>query len=181
MAVKTVLKMRFMLSIALFLIVWPASDLAYAQEKKRSNKEKKIQEFEATLGLLEQGNYEFIANWAYTNLGYRINLLTNPNHLKMEDGIATIRLPFYGDINTPNVMLNQAGGLVFEGEVENLSIEANEKKREIFVRFQAKVSTEVLEFTLKVFPNGNSSLRVISNQRSRINYDGKTRPLKPSS
>lgn len=173
--------MKYFLSIALLLLIWPACNLAHGQEKKLSKKEKKIQEFEATRQMLEDGRYEFIANWAYTNLGYRINLITNPNHLRMEDGEAVIRLPFFGEINTPNAMLNQTGGLVFEGPVDQLEIEADEKKREVFVRFQAKVSTEVLEFTLKVFPNGNSSLRVISNQRSRINYDGKTRLMKPSS
>lgn len=169
--------MKFILSITMCLLLWPLSYSALGQEKKLSKKEKKVQELEATRQMLEEGNYEFIANWAYTNLGYRINLITNPNHLTMEDGKARIRLPFYGEVNTPNAMLNQTGGLEFEGEVQNLEIEVNYKKREITVRFQANVSTERLDFSLKVFSSGNSSLSVISNERSRINYDGKTKAL----
>jgi hypothetical protein len=141
-------------------------------EKKKLKEEKSLKEFEMTKSLINSHAYMFVANWAGTQKGRRIDLTTNPNSLKIEKDQADIYLPYFGIVHSSSYGLKDEGGIVFNGTVNNYKVEINDEKQKITISFSAKGKNDQFDFTLTVFKNKNSSLLVYSNIRNSINYDG---------
>jgi len=146
-------------------------------EKKKLKQEKAAQEFEETKTRIDSQTYSFVATWANTQKGRRINLTTNPNYLKIDQQKADIYLPYYGEVHMASSGLNDEGGIVFKGEIENYKVKYNDKKRTTVISFSAAGKSDKFDFTLTVFKSGGSNLVVYSNIRSSINYDGELRNL----
>ncbi len=159
----------------ILLVLISASAFAQSkQEKKELKAQEEAKQFEAIKELLDSGAYEFYADWANSFQGKRINLVTNPNHLKMSEEGASIYLPYYGVAHNSSPAYSNMGAMEFEGTVEDYKIKVNEKKKQTTVTFRCKAKREVIDFTLTVFPNGNSRLNANSNVRTGMNYDGRT-------
>ena len=76
-----------------------------------------------------------------------------------------------------SIGLNEEGGVIFKGKIENYKVEYNDKKRKAVISFSASGKNDQFDFTLTVFKNGGSNLVVNSNIRSSISYDGELRNL----
>ena len=155
-----------------FLIVLSPGFSQSKSEKKKLKEEKALKEFEATKSLINSQSYMFLAIWAGTQKGKRINLTTNPNSLKIEKDQADIYLPYFGVVHSSSYGLKDEGGIVFKGTVNNYKVEFNDEKQKIIIRFSAKGKNDQFDFTLTVFKNKGSNLVVYSNIRNSINYDG---------
>jgi len=159
----------------LFLVLISATSWAQTkQEKKEMKAREEAEQFEDIKKLINSGAYEFYADWANSFQGRRINLITNPNHLKMNQKEASIYLPYFGVAHNSSPAYSNMGAMEFEGTVENYMIKVNEKKKQTTVSFRCKAKREVIDFTLTVFPDGNSRLNANSSVRTGMKYDGRT-------
>lgn len=140
-------------------------------EKKAMKAEAAQKEYAEMKTLIDSGAYTFVADWANSQGGGRINLMTNPNYLKMDNERADAYLPYFGVVQVPSV--SGKGGIEFSGLVENYQVEYIDKKQKALIRFNAKDEAESFNITLTVFQNKNSYLTVSSSGRNSINYDGK--------
>ena len=149
------------------------------KEKKEMKAQEEAKQFEIIKELIDSGAYEFYADWANSFQGRRINLITNPNHLKMNREEASIYLPYFGVAHNSSPAYSNMGAMEFEGTVEGYKIKINEKKKQTTVTFRCKAKREVIDFTLTVFPDGNSRLNANSSVRTGMNYDGRTNAAAP--
>lgn len=167
--------MQIIRNFLLFVVLVSATSWAQTkQEKKEMKAREEAEQFEAIKELIDSGTYEFYADWANSFQGRRINLITNPNHLKMNQKEASIYLPYFGVAHNSSPAYSNMGAMEFEGTVENYKISVNEKKKQTTVSFRCKAKREVIDFTLTVFPDGNSRLNANSSVRTGMNYDGRT-------
>lgn len=165
--------------LLLFLLISGTLLAQTKKEKKEMKAQEETKQFEAVQELIESGTYEFYADWANSFQGRRISLVTNPNHLKMNKEDASIYLPYYGVAHNSSPAYSNMGAMEFKGTVEDYQIKVNEKKKQTTVSFRCKAKREVIDFTLTVFPDGNSRLNANSNVRTGMNYDGRTTAPEP--
>ena len=161
--------------IVLLLLVM-ISFSAISQTKKEK-KEMKAQEeeknFAAINEVIDSGSYEFNADWANSFQGRRVNLVTNPNYMKIDKDQASIYLPYYGVAHNSAPAYSNMGAIEFKGVLENYKVKVNDKKKQTTVTFRCTAEKEVVDFTLTLFPEGNGRLNANSNVRTSVNYDGK--------
>lgn len=146
-------------------------------QTKKEKKEMKAQEqeknFAAINEIVDSGSYEFNADWANSFQGKRVNLVTNPNYMKINKDEASIYLPYFGVAHNSATAYSNLGAIEFEGTLENYKVKVNDKKKQTIVTFRCKAQKEVVDFTLTVFPEGNCRLNANSDVRTSVNYDGK--------
>lgn len=166
-------KLFIVCSILIFSI-----NLSLAQtkeEKKKIKEEAEKKEFETTKSLIKSGEYKFIADWATTQSGTKINLATNHGYLKIEKENAEADLPYFGDVQVASN--SGKGGIEFKNEIDNYAVEFNDKKKTVTIQFKATEKSEFFNLILTVFKSGNASLDISSNKRNSIGYDGKVNEL----
>ncbi len=164
---KRILALLLLLSISL---------VGTGQTKKEKKELKAQQEEEQFAGMknhIESGTYEFNADWANSFQGKRVNLVTNPNYLRLDQDKARIYLPYFGVAHNSAPAYSNMGAMEFEGSVDNYKVKINDKKKQVVVTFRCRAEKEVIDFTLSVFPDGNARLNANSNVRTSVNYDGK--------
>lgn len=150
-------------------------------EKKQIKEENAVKEYAVTKDLINSGNFKFVADWARTQKGRRINLISNPNYLKIISSEADIYLPYYGVVHTPSAGLAYESGIVFKGTPKNYKVEINDKKLKIKITFEGKGKNDQFDFILNIYKNGSANLSVNSNIRNSMVYDGVISELEKSS
>ena len=170
-----ILTMRNLRNFLLLFVLIAATSFAQTKkEKKEMKAREEAKQFEAVKELIDSGAFEFYADWANSFQGRRINLVTNPNHLKMNQKEASIYLPYFGVAHNSSPAYSNMGAMEFEGTVEDYVIKVNEKKKQTVVSFRCRAKREVIDFSLTVFPDGNSRLNANSSVRTGMNYEGRT-------
>ncbi len=149
-----------------------------AQSKKELKMEKEAQEYAEIKILINSGIYIFESDWATTQKGNRINLISNPNFLKMDHKNAIVDMPYFGISQSPSVSFSGSGGIEFDSVIKDLKVDFNDKKQKVIIKFSAQNKTENFNVTLAVFRSGNANLNIISNSRNSISYDGKVSEIK---
>jgi hypothetical protein len=140
-------------------------------EKKAAKAKAEQEELVKTQALIDSGSFTFVADWANSQRGRRINMMTNPNYLNIDNETADAFLPYFGVVQTPN--MSGQGGIEFSGPVKDYQSEYNDKKEKTIIRFNANDDGESFSVILTVFKNANASLMVSSSGRNSISYDGK--------
>ena len=158
----------------LFLISILFTTVIFSQSKKELKAEQAIKEFEAMNALIDSSNFEFIADWATSQQGLRVNLNSSANFLKIENDSAIIYLPYFGTMTSGGAAMTSDGGINFSGIVDNYEKTVDEKKQKIVVKFNAKSNYDSFEFYMTIYKGGNTLVNLNSNYRSVIKYDGKT-------
>jgi len=141
-------------------------------EKKKIKEEQNLKDYAATKELIESGNFEFIAEWARTQGGRRINLIGNPNYLRINKDSADIYLPYFGVVHTPTAGFASERGIKVNGIIKNYKVELNDEKKKLTIRFDAKGKNDQFEFVVFVYKNKGTRLNINSNSRGSISYDG---------
>ena len=152
------------------------SGILYCQNRKELKDQKAKEEgeqYEVTRMLLDSGSFEFNAEWATSFQGVRVNLVTNPNYLRIDPEKASIYLPYLGVAHTSNEAFSSTGGIVFEGRLENYQLKANDKKKQFNLRFRCRAQSEILDFDMLVYANGSARVNANSSTRTSVKYLGK--------
>jgi len=101
-----------------------------------------------------------------------INLIGNPNYLRVRKDSVFAHLPYYGTRHRIKLSSN-TGAIQFKTKLKNYSLEHNEAKNRTSINFEAKDDDgEIYDIIITVFENGNTTIHVNSSQRSTISYDG---------
>lgn len=166
--------MRASVLIFCFLLLSLGS---YGQSKKEKKKAKALQEFQQMDTLINSKNFEFNADWATTSGGRRINLINNPNWLKVMNDSVDLFLPYFGTGQVPSNSLTD-GGLTYQGIPESYELDINEKKMSYMIRIRTKGAGEQLDLTLQVYGNGSAYINVSSTVRTFIKYQGSLGKIK---
>lgn len=116
-------------------------------------------------------NFEIENNWLHPLSGGQVNLMTNPNYIRMHNDSLFVDLPYYG-IRRFGGGYPPDGGIRYEGLVTNFKSNEELEKQKLNVSFEAIGAKESFTFVLTVFSNKRTILRVISNMRDVITYRG---------
>lgn len=126
--------------------------------------------------LVENRNFEIENEWALPMGGGSINLIGNPNHIRVKGDSVDIFLPYFGVRHTGGGY-GREGGIKYEGAVEDFSITENPQQENILVTFEVQKDTETFNFSIRLYPGGNAQTSVNSSQRNVIGYRGHVEPL----
>ena len=145
-------------------------------DKKADRTEKAILDYNSTKTLINSGNFNFEADRAIPMGGGRVSLVTILNHIKFEDGKADIVLPYFGTVWGGGGYNNEPR-IEFVGSVENYTVEFDDQKRRIQIKFDLKKGSEVHNLVITIRRRAYTSVHVKSSGRSSITYDGYTRAV----
>ncbi|PTX43097.1 uncharacterized protein DUF4251 [Christiangramia gaetbulicola] len=123
--------------------------------------------------LVSTRQFEIDNNWAYPNVGGNINLIGNPNYLKIKNDSVDIFLPYFGVRHAGGSYGSDKGGFEYAGTVQNLNFKDNPAKNNIEITFETVANGENLDFRITLYPNNTARTFVRSNQRATISYEGK--------
>lgn len=107
----------------------------------------------------------------------RINLIGNPNFLKVEGDSVSADLPYYGERQMGGAYGSTDTGVEFDGVPKKYTVKKNKKKGHYDIRFSISHNSEAYDVTVRLFPNLNAHISVNSNQRNIIRYDGQIVPF----
>lgn len=145
--------------------------------------------------LIEGGVFEFEAQWAMPLTGQdmvaianagllrpgdnpqRINLIGNPNYVRVMKDSVSGHLPYYGEQQF-NVQFNSTDqGINFNETARNMKVKFNARKNQYEVSFNVSAKSNGYQLFLTVFPGMGANLRITSASRNFISYQGEVRPL----
>lgn len=93
----------------------------------------------------------------------------NPSgFIVVDDSLVQTQLPFFGKAYSSRY--GEDAGIDIDGTAENIKIER--KKKQVDIRFDIRNKNERYQFFIQLFPGGNASMRLNSNQREAISYYG---------
>ena len=165
-------------TILIVFVCMLMNTIVFSQTKKELKKEKEQKEYQDMTTLISGQNYEFEADWATSQSGRRVNLVSNLNFLRIKNDSAQIYLPYFGTLTSGAAAMTNDGGVEFSGLIENYELTVDDKKKKISVKFNATTKNDTFIFYLTIFKTGNTLINLNSNFRSAIKYDGKTREIK---
>jgi hypothetical protein len=140
--------------------------------------------------LVDSKSFEIESNWAYplptvgfnsiANAGLlppgdnatQINLIGNPNYLRIEGDSIKASLPYYGERQISSNYGSANVGILLNGTVKDLAVAFNEKKKRYELRFQANQDTENYQVAINLFPNKQATMNINSTHRTNISYRG---------
>jgi len=165
--------------VVLFLLLVVALNPISAQtkqEKKAAKAETAEKEYQAMKTLVNSGDFEFIGEWANSQRGKRINLMSNPTSIKMEGKEADGYLPFFG--TSQSASYGSGSGIEFKGTVEDYTLKFDDKKQKAIIKFKAKGdNVETFDVGINVFGSLNTTVNINSSNRSPMSYNGKIKKL----
>ncbi|MCG2461035.1 DUF4251 domain-containing protein [Flavobacteriaceae bacterium F89] len=148
-----------------------------AQSKSQLKKEKAEREYVAMKAQIASGKFKFIGDRALP-MGHRsISLTTNPNFVKINDGMADGYMPFFGRRYSGGGY-GDGGAIEFKGEMKNYRVKNNDKKRRVVISFSAKGKSQTYDVSISTSGSGWASMTIKGSDSSTISYNGKVSELK---
>lgn len=164
--------MRYALILILMLSFVAETDAQSRSQKKQKKKELKAQSFQELKEFFEDRNFRFVADWADTQKGRRINLMSNPNSYIQKGDTVNANLPYFG-VAQVATMSGDVGININDQLVEGDKVKFNEKKYRLVYSFKIKSTRgEYLSCTFTIQANKSASLSIRSTQRNMISYSG---------
>jgi len=102
----------------------------------------------------------------------RIDLVGNPNHLRISGDNIAVNLPFFGERRMGGGYGNQDNGIQFEGVPERYTETWEENKGRSHIAITFKQNAETFQVDLWLFPGGTAQINVNSSHRTSIRYTG---------
>ena len=132
----------------------------------------RINDYEELREVVYNGELEIENQWAHPVTGNMIDLISNPNYIRIKNDSVDLFLPYFGVRHMGGDYGGRDGGIKFKGVAEDLEISEAEDESKIEIEFKAEEGTENYDFRITLFPNGNSSTYVTSSERNSISYRG---------
>ncbi len=146
---------------------------SYAQDngdKKEKRKQSKQEVYEEVKALVLSRKYEFVADQALPT-GYRsVNLIGNPNYLRVSNDSVQADMPFFG--RAYQATPGERGGIRFDNLAQEYKVEMNEKKQRIAVSFEVREEGKYYQCRLQIGSKESVSLSIISSHLQQISYNG---------
>lgn len=141
--------------------------------------------------LISNGRFEMVADWArplttnnlnqISNAGIlpngstsnRINLIGNSNYFRMKGDSVEAYLPYFGERQMGGGYGSSSNAITFNGLARDLEIAPLDDDTGYKIEFTIAEGTETYQVHSELYPSMRSDLRINSNQRFPIRYDGK--------
>lgn len=110
------------------------------------------------------------------NNANRIDISANGNYVRIKGDSIQGFLPFFGEQNFGSSYGSNHNGIEFKGIPENYEVIPNDKKHFIEIKFgidDQYRKSDHYDVKITLFPNKQSSIRIISTARSSIEYLGR--------
>ncbi len=152
--------------------------IGFSQEKTRRQirNEKKVEKQKEIEKLIDAKEFQFIARNLNSQTFRMVDLSIIPNFIKFKPDFIKSEMPFFGRGFSGLGYGSSDTGLKFEGKPEKFTVEKSKKGYVIEVK--VKGQQDFFDLTLLVSFEGNTTLSIISNNRSPINYFGAIAALK---
>lgn len=159
--------------VILFIAVMTLTNLVGQdkQSKKEQKQAKKEVEYQKMLSLIKTADYHFEATNANPQSGQQINLIGNPNFLKVKNDTVNADMPFFGRAYS-GLAYGGNGGIEFNTELKEYEVVENTKKKSINISFKAQGKNDQYACMLSVSGSGYATLTITSNNRATISYYG---------
>ena len=174
---KTIFKV---LLLVLFSIGFVS--IGYTQEKskkelrKELKEQEKIEKQKLVEDLVNGKTFVFQPNTALPTGARTITIPSNNYSVTFKPDLIDCDLPYFGRATAPMAYGSSDGGIKFNEKPEEYSIKNKNKKFDIEVEVKDKEDNYMLY--LSVRSEGYATLRIISNLRTPISFNGEIRPLK---
>jgi len=139
------------------------------QSKKELKKQRKLTEYALTKMLIQKGQFVFMSQWVVTQKGDRTQAIGEG--LLIEGDKAYANLPFIGNSNKAEI--GGSKGIIFTSTGTIFQTEYNDKKRKIFIEFEAESGNENYSVVLTIMGNRRTTLQISSSARGVMRYEGK--------
>lgn len=156
---------KYILRILIFTLI--TGIIACGSQQTAVNPE----DFDELRKLVESRKFAIEQTWANPMGGGMINLIDNPNHIRVKGDSVDVFLPYFG-VRHMGGGYGSEGGIRFEGVPSKFNVKENRDRQRIIVSFEAGKGTENLQFSITLFTNGNANTSVNSSQRNSISYQG---------
>ncbi|RZN83508.1 MAG: DUF4251 domain-containing protein [Winogradskyella sp.] len=181
---------KFILLLVFGIFISSSSFSQTRAERKQAKKERIENQYSETKALIESGNFKFEAKWAIplgndiSNLGLsipggsaifqggRVDISNNSNMVSIDGNNADVYLPYFGRVFFPKRVSNERG-IQYKGEIEDYTVDYNEKKKIIILKFKANSPGDFLKFIYRINYGGSTTLTVNSTNRQTISYNGR--------
>ena len=159
----------------LLLVIFMSSLTSFSQEKtkKELKAEKKLEQQKIISGLMDSREFKFVGRTALPTGMKSVNLSSNPNFMKFSPDLIESQMPFFGRAYSA-IGYGGDTGLKFKAKPEKFDIVRKTKTYE--VEAEVRGETDNFKISLSVGFEGNSTLTVISGNRSTISYHGEVFP-----
>ncbi len=141
--------------------------VSQAQETKEQKKQAK---YDKVVAIVEAGKFEFIGRKANPQGGRQIDLTSNPNFLRIDGKKGIADMPYFGRAFSGGY--GSTAGIEFDSELIEYTVEKNDAKYRVTIKFQVKGSDDTYKGTLDITTLENVSLTISSNKKQTINYSG---------
>lgn len=168
--------MKITLLSILLLLIFNATYSQNKTSKKEARKAKEVEQYEQIKQLIDSRSFEFIGQGAYPQKGYRVDLTTRANFLRIEGDTVSASLPYFGRAYSGGYGTG-TGGIEFNGNPNEFVVKLNEKKDNVLITIKIKGVGDFYSCMLTVHRSGNATLNVSSNNRTNISYQGKVSEL----
>ncbi|MCF7560698.1 DUF4251 domain-containing protein [Sabulilitoribacter multivorans] len=151
-------------------------------------------EIQALTALVEGKQYVIESDWAYPqttramqqvinsgllqpgNNSASINLIGNPNFLKISGDSISSYLPYFGERQMNVAYGGRDGTIEFKGAIENYQV-VKRKDNGYDIAFEADSNSENFKVNITLWPSLKSNIRLISASRFGIRYSGMVKPV----
>lgn len=151
------------------LLIFIGSYILEAQSKRELKKQKKLEEYAMTKKLVQNGQFVFMTQWIVTQSGDRTEAVGEG--LLIEEDKTYGDLPFIG--NSYRGEIGGAKGIKFSTSGTVFDIEYNDKKRKIFIKFEAATDNENYSVFLTIMGSRRTTVQISSSARGIMSYEGR--------
>lgn len=148
-----------------------------------------LQQIEALEHLVQKRSFQIESQWAQPQTTYavqqvmnsgilgpgnnsgNINLIGNPNFLKIKGDSISSYLPYYGERQMNVDYGGTDSAIELDGLMSNYKVKIN-KDQSRTISFEAKDNNENYSIFIRLFPNLNSDMLINSSTRFPIRYSG---------
>jgi hypothetical protein len=145
--------------------------------------------------LVAERSYEINSDWAFplmtqglisvANAGLfmpgsnasRIDLIGNPNYLKVIGDSVSVSLPYFGERRMGGGYANSDVGIKFDGIPEDYKVQWDEQKNRYLIEMQFRQKTETFQLLITLFTSLKGDINVNSTHRTSIRFSGNVHPM----
>jgi len=168
--------------IVLIILSLVLTTTGFSQEKskkeiKKELKEKqKVEKQKAIEVLINNKAFKFKPNTALPTGSRSIVIPSNDYFVNFESDLIDCYLPYFGRATQPMAYGSNDGGITFKEKPEVYTIKNNKNKFDIEVVVKDKDDSYNLYLSIR--SEGYATLRIVSNRRTPISFNGEVLPLK---
>lgn len=140
------------------------------KSRKEIRAERKVKIEQSVRQIIESNKFVFVVRNANPALGPSISL-TSDYDIKISKDSAHSYLPYFGVAYRANYG-DSEGGIKFNTVIYNFKKEFNTKTQYYELQFEVIEAIETYKIYLNVSTSGYGNLKIISNVRQTISYDG---------